>query len=377
MFRYLFVGGHYGKEAKPSGYVKKLYEIIHGMNPNGLLINGGKFQELKRLINSLVFANYDVIFWMPDIPNNKEKLVRKIKPLSPHTLLVTSKNNIEGKYQFMELIARALQVKANLFVEFTHKLEIGYVGNVLAASVYDPLGNRFCEELTDITQVAITLMDRIQKLLRYTRLGSECLPYSWPGKRMPDPEIQKEFYTLIRDYADIFHKCIHSMNQSRLLGNASFRCERGFPSFKDGNNQIYVSQRNIDKRHINPDGFVPVYLVFNDSTKEVTVGYRGDHNYVCIKPSVDAPVHLMLYHYYHNIKYMIHSHTYIRHAPFTTERIPCGAIEEFYEIIKLCPEREHSYMILNLRGHGSLVMATEIKRLRSIEYYPRSTPENA
>jgi hypothetical protein len=133
-----------------------------------------------------------------------------------------------------------------------------------------------------------------------------------------------------------------------------------------------VSRRNIDKRHIEPDGFIPVQLIYSDTKRGATVAFHGDY-----KPSVDAPVQLMLYHYYHNIKYMIHSHTYIRHAPFTTERIPCGAIEEFYEIIKLCPEREHSYMILNLRGHGSLVMATEIKRLRNIEYYPRSTPEDA
>lgn len=41
--------------------------------------------------------------------------------------------------------------------------------------------------------------------------------------------------------------------------NVSFRCEKGFPSFRD-KNIIYVSKRNMDKRMIGKEGFVAVNL---------------------------------------------------------------------------------------------------------------------
>lgn len=362
MFKYLFVGGHFGDNPKPSGYARKLFNVLHAINPNGVLHNGGKFHELTAIVTQLkTYVKYDVVFWMPDVSNKREKLLKTIKTVSPHSILIISKNNLDGKYKFIDLVARALQVKANLFVELT-KTEL--TPHDIIAGVYDPLGNCFCISL-DIDKVAVALMDRVQELLRFTRIGSKV--YDW-GKELESPNIPDEFYNLVRNYADVFHKCIHGVNPSRLLGNASFRCERGFPSFKDGE-QVYVSRRNIDKRHIEPAGFVPVKLVFNNLKKTVNVAYQGEH-----KPSVDSPVQLMLYHYYRNIKYMIHSHTYIRHAPFTEQRIPCGAIEEFYEIIKVYPSSEHTFLTLNLIGHGSLVMASHVENLQ-VYYYPRKAPE--
>lgn len=361
MFKYLFVGGHFGDNPKPSGYIKKLFSFLISINPNGALINGGKFEELKNLLLRLQPSSFtpyfDVIFWMPDISNEKEKLVAQIKKIEPYTLLVTSKNNFENKYKFIDMVARSLQVKANLSVEFTKE------DTFITGTVFDPLGNYYCAT-KNINKIAVTLMGRIQELLRFRRIGSQV--YDLPDLKTK-PDIPDEFYTLVRNYADIFHECIHGANPSRLLGNASFRCERGFPSFKNGE-QVFVSHRNIDKRHIEPNGFVPVKLMYND--KKATVAYHGLY-----KPSVDAPIHLLLYHFYHNMKYMIHSHTYIQDALCTTQRIPCGAIEEFYEIIKIYPNREHTFIILNLLGHGSLVMSDRIEKLNFIKYYPRPMPE--
>jgi hypothetical protein len=370
MFKYLLVGGHFGNKPKKSGYISKLSSVLKGINPNGLTMNGGKYEELYSYLKERstfpeIGPHYDVIFWMPDISNDKEKLVGYIKKIYPKTILVTSKNNAYGKYQFMELVARALQVKANLFVEFFRE-----GSSKIFAAVHDPLGNCYCST-PDITLVGVTLMNRIQELLRFTRIGSEAFKWGDLKGTLPNvkPEVDSRFFDLVKDYADVFHECIHGANTSRLLGNASFRCERGFPSYKD-NDQIYVSRRNIDKRHIDPDGFVPVKLIVSDKYKWSLVAYAGEH-----KPSVDAPIQLLLYNYYHNVRYMLHSHTYIRHAPFTSHRIPCGAIEEFYEIIKICPDREHNFLMLNLIGHGSIVITRDIRNLMDLKYYPRSTPE--
>ena len=74
---------------------------------------------------------------------------------------------------------------------------------------------------------------------------------------------------------------------------------------------------------------------------------------------------------------MIHAHVYIENAPFTKSIIPCGALEEFYEIIKEYPERTDNKYLINLKGHGSLAMSSDVNTLLDIPYYPRPIPEDA
>ncbi len=358
MYNYIFVGGRFGPDQKPSGYVGKLFSALHSINPNGLLVNGGKAVSLEMQINVFKRIKYDVIFWMPDVDNDEYKWVEDIKKNSPHSILITSKNNIEGWYNFLELVSRALKVKANLCLEITKNEE-----GLITSTLFDPLGNQYCKT-DEIPLLAVKLATRIYKLLKFTRMGSR--PY--PALEVTPPDAPDAFYDIVRNYADVFHKCIHGVDTTRMLGNASFRCERGFPSFKSNEGLVYVSQRNIDKRFIAPENFVPVCLVF--SKDKNFVGYVGDN-----KPSVDTPIQLMLYHYFHNIRYMIHSHTYIESAPFTDSRIPCGAVEEFYDIIKVFPYRDETVIKINLLGHGSIVMAKDLSRLQDIKYCPKNNPE--
>lgn len=142
----------------------------------------------------------------------------------------------------------------------------------------------------------------------------------------------------------------------------SFRCENGFPSFKNDDNQIYVSRRNIDKREIAADGFVPVVQV-NDA-----IVYFGPN-----KPSVDTPIQIRLYHHYRNVRYMLHSHVYAELWPFTSTVLPCGALEEADEVIKLFQSVDDCNFCVNLLGHGSLVLAHDF--IRKIKYISRNIPE--
>ena len=354
MFSYVLVGGHFNDQGgRESGYIRKLFSSMQAINSNGVLFNGGNFSQLSELINKNFFQ---VIFWMPDIPNDKEKLVNKIKVNNPRCILITSKNNLEQKYSLKELISRALSIKSNLFIEFTKIAD-----RCINASIYDPLGNCFCTS-PDIEQVALSLMLRVKELVQFKRINSA---YAGPSIKIKETAELSQFLSYVRNYADKFHELIHPLETPRFLGNASFRCECGFPSFKT-DNCVYISRRNIDKRNIDVNNFVPIDV----SMSLGVLQYRGD-----FKPSVDSPIQLLLYNYYENIKYMLHSHTYIKNAPFTERVIPCGAIDEFYEIIKTVPLRKSEVISINLKGHGSLVMAKNVESFKEINYIARPCPE--
>ncbi|MAG26485.1 hypothetical protein CMI47_13140 [Candidatus Pacearchaeota archaeon] len=55
--------------------------------------------------------------------------------------------------------------------------------------------------------------------------------------------------------------------------------------------------------------------------------------------------------------------------------IPCGAIEEFYEIINVISNKKSVNFAINLRGHGSIVFADNVEFLNEIDYSSRPFPE--
>lgn len=145
------------------------------------------------------------------------------------------------------------------------------------------------------------------------------------------------------------------------------------PSFRGSDNIIFVSKRNIDKQFIELDNFVPVWL---DNNKLM---YSGPD-----KPSVDTPVQVRLYQTLDHINYILHSHCYIKNAPFTTTAIPCGAIEEYDKIMKLLNDSQidthRNQYVINLIGHGSIIMWNDMQQFHEdiepkLEYYKRNIPE--
>lgn len=182
--------------------------------------------------------------------------------------------------------------------------------------------------------------------------------------------IKEEFLNIVKDYATkLAEATFNTKDVKRFLGNASFRCPKGFPSFRDGK-YIFVSRRNVNKEYISIEDFVPVYLEDNK------IYYCGDS-----KPSVDTPIQVRLYEKLPNINYMIHSHCYIKDAPYTEEALPCGAIEEIDEIKKTIDEYydgdyNKDFYVINLLGHGSIMMSNNPKKLKDIEMTGRNLPEN-
>lgn len=374
MTKVLFVGGTFDNEGgRPSKLIDSLSkEIMEADRYKVTLFNGGLVTSLHNIILPSV-VNYDVVLWFANVPNDADKL-RDVKAINPKCILVTSKRNDDSKYTFAELISRALAIKANLTIEFSKDPD-----GLFNMMLFDPLGNVFYDGF-EVTALCEALTNRVSKLLTFTRVPTI------QEIALPMPEVPEEtdFFEFAHDCADIFHNLIRPAKETeRFLGNMSFRCQNGFPSFRGENGIIYVSRRNVDKSDINVQSFVPTYLDENMTTK-----YFGDS-----KPSVDTPVQLRLYKLFPWANYMLHAHCYvdITGIPDTilisTKRpIPCGALEEVDEICNAVSSYPYNscgprLLAINLKGHGCILIAKDVEILKELQKYKdscfvqRPTPE--
>ncbi len=358
----MLVGGTFNYAGgKSSGVVSKMIAVLNAAFPEPTCYNGGFVDELHSQILPQA-ADHDIVIWMPNVPNDAPKM-RNVKEINPKVILVSSKRNDNAKYAFSELINRALQQKSNLVIEFTRYEETGAFG----MRVFDPLGTLYYRG-SDVVQMTIEVCRRAMALKRFTRVQSVQVE---GDKTAPE---QTEFFEFARGCSDIFHNLINpDAGVTRFLGNMSFRCQNGFPSFRGDDGLIYVSRRNVDKRYINAESFVPTY--------------RGEDGKVCYygenKPSVDTPIQQRLYELFPQMNYMLHAHCYIN-LPGTVKTkhpVPCGALEEVQEIINATMYngmQEHKLITVNLVGHGCIIMAATMDEIKSIPheaFYARAMPE--
>lgn len=395
--RILFVGGTFSDTPNPdgsygaaSGLVRRFCNELDELMPAHITTaNGGNYEHLKDLLTAT--PDYDYVFWWANVSNGLEK-IRNVKEVAPRTMLISSKRNDNEKYTFQELVQRSLALKANLTFEFS-KTESG----LFNIRLFDPLGSVWYDG-TDITHAVMICILRMKFLKSMTRQSTiestedKNLIMKWYFDQFKQPEYQsdktdipipdeQDFVNTVRKFASIFQQFMPTVNTTRFVGNASLRplppqvgrCGKGMPSFRGADNIIFVSKRNIDKQFIELDNFVPVY-VENDKLM-----YCGND-----KPSVDTPVQVKLYQALPNINYMLHSHCYIQNAPFTKEAIPCGAIEEFDEVMRLIQRKyqdtDRDYYIINLIGHGSIIMWNNMQQFHdniehTLQYYKRPMPE--
>lgn len=372
MNKILFVGGNWdlngGKESK---IVNEFTKYL----PDVTVFNGGNYNNLNEILESCI--NYDVVIWWVNVPNELPK-IRNVKDINYKTMLVSSKRNVDNKYSFQDLLQRSFALKSNLTIEFSKN------NDLYSMKLFDPLGNVWYEG-TNIKECSEELVDRLNFIKSITRESTVSSEESigalawffnmfkeemYKSENNPTIPIKKVFLNLVKEYASKFTEAtFETKDVKRFLGNASFRCPKGFPSFREGK-YIFVSKRNVNKECIGIDEFVPVYL------ENGKIYYCGDN-----KPSVDTPIQVRLYELLPNINYMIHSHCYIEGAPFTRKPLPCGAIEEVEEILKLL-EKEYDndfnkdFYLINLIGHGSIMMSKNPEQLINIDVIGRKLPEN-
>lgn len=397
MEKILLVGGTFSDQKNTddsygtaSGVLKHVHEVLKKLAMFDVkCVNGGKYELLQQLFAST--PEYDYIFWWPNVSNDLEK-IRNVKEIAPKTMLISSKRNDDHKYDFQELVQRSLALKANLTFEFS-KMESG----LFHIMIFDPLGSVWYTG-TDIEKAVKACVDRMLFLKSMTRQSTiqdhtdKNLIMKWyfdqfkqpeypSGKVIPIPD-EKDFVNTVRTYAKEFQKFMPiNCKTERFVGNASLRklppqvgrCGKGMPSFRGDHDVIFVSKRNIDKQFIELENFVPVWMEDNK------LMYSGPD-----KPSVDTPVQVKLYHTLDHINYMLHSHCYIENAQYTNTAIPCGAIEEYDQVMKLLNQlkidtHKDQYRI-NLIGHGSILMWNNMQQFHEniepeLKYCKRNMPE--
>jgi hypothetical protein len=364
MTKVLIVGGTFDKEGgRPSKLIRSINsELVKVKEFSVLCYDGGSVDFLHNDILPSV-VHYDVVLWFANVSNDEDKL-RDVKALNPKCILITSKRNDGNKYTFAELISRALAIKANLTVEFSKH------DDKFNMMLFDPLGNVFYDGF-DVPEMCAHLAHRVSKLLTFTRVPST------RETELPMPEVpeETEFFEFAHDCAYIFHNLIRpAKGTERFLGNMSFRCQNGFPSFRGENGIIYVSRRNVDKSDINAGSFVSTFLTEWNETK-----YFGDY-----KPSVDTPVQLRLYKLFPWANYMLHAHCYVDTTGIqdtlqynTYTPVPCGAIEEVNEIWvpyvskeplwEACYNKQPRLVAVNLCGHGCILIAKDVEILKELQ----------
>lgn len=368
----LFVGGTWNLNG---GRKSKIVEEFASNLPDAKVYNGGNYNYLNEILKSCI--NYDIVIWWANVPNDLPK-IRNVKEINYKTMLVSSKRNVDNKYSFQDLLQRSFALKSNLTIEFTK------FDSLYNMKLFDPLGNVWYEG-TSIKECSKELLNRLNFIKSITRestisseenIGSLAWFFNMFKEEMYKSEIKpiipikEEFLNIVKEYASTFAEATFATKDvKRFLGNASFRCPKGFPSFREGK-YIFVSKRNVNKEYIGIEEFVPVYM------ENGKIYYCGEN-----KPSVDTPIQVRLYEKLPNINYMIHSHCYIEGAPFTKNSLPCGAIEETDEILQLIEEYYKNdyykdFYIINLTGHGSIMMSRSPEQLKDIDMIGRKLPEN-
>ena len=202
-----------------------------------------------------------------NVPNELPK-IRKVKDVNAKTMLVSSKRNINNQYSFQDLLQHSFGLKSNLTIEFSK------VNNLYKMKLFDPLGNVWYEGKS-IKECAKELQNRLQFIKSITRESTteseeNIGVLSWffnlfkeemyQSEKNPIIPIKEEFLNIVKDYAiQLAEVTFQTKEVKRFLGNVSFRCPKGFPSFR-GDKYIFVSKRNVNKEFIAIDDFVPVYL---------------------------------------------------------------------------------------------------------------------
>jgi len=351
----LFVAGTFDRNGgKPSTIGAQIFARFYEVFSKSelLLVNGGTYPgDLDKAIQFAGGCKF--VVWMASVSNDEpRKYVTEVKSASPQCILTTSKRVVEKDYQLVDVLERALRTKSNLTVEFSGER------NEYKARVVDPLGNVWVNYTENFGSVGEFLATKMLDLASVTRVSSTSI-----GAAVEVPN-EEQFFKFVQQKAKEFDTMIPKpKKRNRFLGNSSFRCQRGFPSFRR-NGLIFVSRRNVSKSFIRPEGFVAV------KTATIPVEFYGTK-----KPSVDTPVQVLLYEHFPKINYMIHGHTYVKDAPTTKIMVPCGGLQEADEVIAVVGDPNVACFAVNLRGHGSIIGVGNVHTFDWFEHIPKPFPE--
>lgn len=336
-----------------------------------LVIENNKKIEIKDAtythvenINRETLSEYDVIFY-----DGEDDMAYHIKEKAPLSMLVTF---VSSKVAAKPLMQFVLATKSNLTIKEEDERYI----------VLDPLGNLWYEgeNKEEMLEKVLNRLSFLKSITRQNTISAKnnLLALNWYFDKFKQEEFRAEdtiaipdasdFLEILRNYSKVFHKLMGDV--PLIISKKSpqvFRCEKGMPSFRCGK-YVVVSKRVVEHMFIEQNDLVATFMEDNKL-------YFLDAD----KPAVDTPLHIRLYEKFKNINYIIHSHNYIEDAIMTDYSIPCGAVEEFDEVVKVVEKNnlsfENNLYKINLRGHGALLMGKNLEDLKNVKYIGRMLPE--
>lgn len=310
--------------------------------------NGGNLEVLDRVISNV--CHFDVVVWIAQVDDPGYLL--RIKEANPKCLLVQAVRNDKIKHSLCEIVSGMLKTRSHL------SLVIDRGADQLDLKIIDSLGNLWYEG-PSVSEVIVRLQWYINYVAELTRVGSTRSDF-FDGEMV----IEEDFWKIVRLFGAIFKTAFRkTANAECIAGDETIRCIYGYPSICT-DNAIIVSRRDIDENGIEKEMFVAV------ENRTDTLSYSGGY-----KPSVDTPLHLQIYNYYKDIRYIIHGHCYVENAPTTSMHVPCGYLEEINEIKKIYPNDHYTDFAINLLGHGCIICAGDLGYFTQCRVVSRDFPE--
>lgn len=339
---------------------------------------GGEVCDFFSLQKKIVDFSGDAVVFLPHLPNfiieesqskirlskngtgelkiqQAPKLVAEIKKLHPNCLLVPFKL-ADGGMSVVEIVRWMLQLHAGLAV-------YSRIGKKDEYFIIDALANQIKTDRKNLPQL---LSQEIERVLAVTRRGSKRV-----SGEVPEVSCLEDFVTFSRKMQPAFSQIIEkNVASGRWPGNFSFRCTHGFISGRcDGG--FIITKRDVDKTGLTVNDFVWV----DETLRDDHLAYSG---IVGNKPSVDAPVHRIIYEKLAWVKAIVHGHLQVSGENVSEYQIslwPCGAENEAYEILEYAPLEKRSLWVINVPGHGFVALigdsnlADALNMLSSIKFF--------
>ena len=330
MLHTLFVCGTFDNfTGKPSKLGKQLFESLSSPSEN-ILINGGHITELYSIFENI--NTFDRIFWMPTIKvKYYSKIMEWIRDIKPSIIVITVSFSKTTK----TIMNQILHYNTDFMIHFRRTEE------KLQGRIIDPLQNELYSFTDDLTALMIHL-DNITILFQH----SSFFTFVHQGDALDIPS-KPTFFRLIKKHQKKIKKKTNHLLERNI---------QGFPSFKDDETQmIYVTKEGTSDGNLTEQDFVAVH-------HGIPVMYFGDD-----KPHQSATLTLRFYQYYTDIKYIYHTHEYLKDTDVycTDKYYSCGKVEPFEEVIQLYPDRKSVNFGINLPGHGCYVFADNLKYFES------------
>lgn len=314
------------------------------------------FQELMR---KMAFLDTNVLVFLPHLPNilidyssskiridegeegaisysRAPKIVESIKKQHPEVLLVPFKLADKSSDR------QEIQINVVRWMLGVHSALAVYsvLGEKDKYFIIDALANETSVSKAELPEA---LAATIANFVKAVRRRSERV-----GETIPEVKYLNELIWFSRKMQPAFETIIGgNVLKERWPGNFSFRCTHGFLSSRIGDGFV-VTIRNVAKMGLTEKDFVFVGLELKDDKLQ----WSGREE---AKPSIDSPVHRLIYKKLPWVQSLVHGHlkvsgAYVHHGMLP--RWPCGAENEGMDIIAVAPKTQQKLWVVNVEGHG-------------------------